>query len=709
MPKGARIVDQAQIVRDTKRFVIARDGAARTIMRGIIAHDGVVCEFWPPEEVVQNPIIMTTDAALSYDIKQPSQGQPQAKCDYDARTGNLIVSSPTGDVVIPVLAPVPRGTGQYLCKFEPVTGVFVKHFPDSGSYDPGMMQYNGTTGYYSKTGLTTSGNKVTVVLRFSAASSAADQRLFSVVRTANLRVGVTVKENDHANVDMRNKLQFICFTSTGTIICRVQSLASVADSVVHTVFLEYDGDAGTAVMRIDGVDALDPGNSLHTLTTGTITTGASTDFYVGAGAGPALYHAGQLGFVGYRDIGGLDWADFMEPDGAPKPLDETTWSEWGAQPPFWNAQGDMEDNLGSAGNMTKSGTITAIPGAPVAAPAWHDVLEEGTLGLFHNYLPNTTALPGQVTGQAIFSLAADDGTGAPDALTQIDKTIDFIAERTGTNLILTQDPWSLEDIKVNEMAYVRVRIGTDGVLRGYEGLTEVLTENYAVNWNTGFKVQVTVVSGSVIGVTGTLLDLTSNRNWALQMMAGGGAAVAVIDLTVTEGSNSVTKRISLSVNSSDESASSSLSDDFTQYNYLHDDKETYNGNEADAGFYLWVNPDGRLNCENVSLPGQSEPTFPQDWNVLAPTPPDPENFECMVTPLTGDLPSGTLDTWLNCSSQRTWSFISFADSTPLTGRVVERKAGAILLSIREVGRPDTVKLKTINLLALAISNVGIHP
>lgn len=41
---------------------------------------------------------------------------------------------------------------------------------------------------------------------------------------------------------------------------------------------------------------------------------------------------------------------------------ETTWTEWGAQPLFWNEHGDMENNLGSAGAMTKNGTIVVGKG-----------------------------------------------------------------------------------------------------------------------------------------------------------------------------------------------------------------------------------------------------------------------------------------------------------------------------------------------------------
>jgi hypothetical protein len=55
-----------------------------------------------------------------------------------------------------------------------------------------------------------------------------------------------------------------------------------------------------------------------------------------------------------------NWSDFMDGQGNPKQLDEISWTEWGAQPLFWNANGDMEANAGSAGNMSKNGTITPV-------------------------------------------------------------------------------------------------------------------------------------------------------------------------------------------------------------------------------------------------------------------------------------------------------------------------------------------------------------
>lgn len=54
---------------------------------------------------------------------------------------------------------------------------------------------------------------------------------------------------------------------------------------------------------------------------------------------------------------GVGSAMSLYSDGLPKALDESSWTEWGAQPLFWNEHGQMDNNLGSAGNMTRNGTI----------------------------------------------------------------------------------------------------------------------------------------------------------------------------------------------------------------------------------------------------------------------------------------------------------------------------------------------------------------
>jgi hypothetical protein len=229
-------------------------------------------------------------------------------------------------------------------------------FPSVPTYTPAMMEFDGSTGYYNKASVSTSGNKIAVVGRFNCSSSTNIQRVFDVHNGSYIRAAVSILDSDHATTDSRNKLQLFIQSSTGVLLCRVYSNVTVSDGVNLTFLISYDGDAGTAALYLDGVDALDTGNSLHTLIAGTVASGLST-MSVGASYAPAFYHVGDIGFIGHREAYLTNWSDFMDANGNPKALDESTWTEWGAQPLFWNEHGEMSNNLGSAGNMTKNGTI----------------------------------------------------------------------------------------------------------------------------------------------------------------------------------------------------------------------------------------------------------------------------------------------------------------------------------------------------------------
>ena len=228
-------------------------------------------------------------------------------------------------------------------------------------YKPAMMEFDGSTGYYNKTSVTTSGNVVTALVRFKVASKTADQYILAAASASGYRILLVLYASNHATAGRRNKLSMISHATGYAAKCRVFSTSELADGEEHLAFVEFDATNGTAVMVVDGVDELDTGNAEHTLTTGTIVVGAMT-FGVGAdGSAGANPTDGEIGFAGYDDASGLSWSDFMDSNGNPKPLDESSWTEWGAQPLFWNEHGDMLDNKGSAGNMTRNGTITVAP------------------------------------------------------------------------------------------------------------------------------------------------------------------------------------------------------------------------------------------------------------------------------------------------------------------------------------------------------------
>lgn len=242
-------------------------------------------------------------------------------------------------------------------------------------YFPGMVKFNGTDGYYSKTGITTSGNKATLVMRFNVAAfttavGGAAQTLFSIHDSGiDSRIRAFIYASDGPDATRRNKLSVNSENGSGTLLCQLFSISELADGENHTLFYEIDTDAGTAIFRVDGVDEDDTGQAARTApTTGALDSGASFEATIGRFySGAPQYFGGSIGFCGYADAGGLTWSDFMQTDGHPKQISEASaspqWAEWGGQPLLWHESGMMTENKGSAGAMTANGTIILAAGS----------------------------------------------------------------------------------------------------------------------------------------------------------------------------------------------------------------------------------------------------------------------------------------------------------------------------------------------------------
>jgi hypothetical protein len=229
------------------------------------------------------------------------------------------------------------------------------------SYTPAMMQYSGTTAYYRDTTTTVTGNKFTALVRFTdVPKTGATRYIMWVDGSSYVRCSLFINGSDHANTDYRNTVQFRVSSSTDTEVMRLISPNDLLDGNQHTIFASFDGDSGLATFYIDGVDADDTGNASRVgPAAGTLDTGTGK-VYIGS-VSTGNYWQGQLGYVGYRDAYLTNWSDFMDTNG-PKALDEAGWTEWGGQPLFWNEHGDMDNNLGSSGAFTKTGTINVGKG-----------------------------------------------------------------------------------------------------------------------------------------------------------------------------------------------------------------------------------------------------------------------------------------------------------------------------------------------------------
>jgi len=230
-------------------------------------------------------------------------------------------------------------------------------------YFPGMMKFDGSTGYYNKSGIAISGNLATIMARFSVPSTAgtAVMRVAGVENsvTGASRISMVVGQASNADADFQDRIRLAVQNSAGTVICLLFSNVDVADGLPHSVFASFNGDTGEVTFIIDGVSA-DNVSAVNRVapTTGTLMS-ANPMAVVGASTAIIQFFPGKIGFVGYRDVYLTTWSNFMHPDGTPKPLDETTWTQWGGvQPLFWHEAGKMDENKGSAGAMTKNGMIT---------------------------------------------------------------------------------------------------------------------------------------------------------------------------------------------------------------------------------------------------------------------------------------------------------------------------------------------------------------
>jgi hypothetical protein len=229
-----------------------------------------------------------------------------------------------------------------------------------GPYDPGMMTFDGSTGVYSNTSYNQSGNKRTIMFTFykSAPSSNATEYL---VQTWNPNFSPRILSRGTPTGAESGKLRFAVQNTSGAVVCDLLLDTVVADGNEHFIFFAYDGDAGTAILYLDGVDADDTGFASRVLTTGTLNAQSTADLYIGgADTTPAAtMFEGSIGFFGFSNVYRTNPLDFMD-GSSPKEIDTSTWTEWGGtQPQFFQESADMSvENLGSTPVMTKNGTIT---------------------------------------------------------------------------------------------------------------------------------------------------------------------------------------------------------------------------------------------------------------------------------------------------------------------------------------------------------------
>jgi len=217
------------------------------------------------------------------------------------------------------------------------------------TYYPAAIQYSAAANYYSKTNFTISNSSWTLALRFSHPATSAYKPIIQIRTAATVCLWIYLSSPGVLRIEGRN--------SAGNIYLNLQSLLQYDDGLQHTFFLSYDKTNGDFVWKVDGIDANDPAFSLYTHNAATLTASALAAFWISRTPGGGDWWSGTISYLGFRFAIGILWSDFMTAAGHPKPIDYTTWAEWLAQPSVWHESGQFENNRGSAGAFTKTGTL----------------------------------------------------------------------------------------------------------------------------------------------------------------------------------------------------------------------------------------------------------------------------------------------------------------------------------------------------------------
>ena len=218
-------------------------------------------------------------------------------------------------------------------------------------YDPQSMNF-ADPGYYRNLSVSSAGADWTMMGLFRT-SDTGHQTIMSLNTSVGIaRCDATIVAFDDATASRQNKLHL----SSNPGGCNLYSFNDVNDGVWHSFFATYDGSAGTLIFEIDGVDADDTGHPWRVApTAGTPPTG--TRMHVGIDNNTLTNFVGDLAYLGY-DNTVQTATDFFDGTGWAIELDESTWTEWGAQPDLWAANGKLDANAGTFANLTKTGTIT---------------------------------------------------------------------------------------------------------------------------------------------------------------------------------------------------------------------------------------------------------------------------------------------------------------------------------------------------------------
>jgi hypothetical protein len=684
---GRRIViSDGALARELTTYAVARSGLVKHMPIASVAQGGFVRQYWPFADTTlpdQN-ILWTTDEITSTQIVIDPINAVSSITFLRVNGTAYWADDPNPSKSEPFLNPALDGTAgdddKYLIKVDQVSGVPIEGLEvPIPPFTYGYMQLDGTDDY-DRTSLTPSGNKVTAVVRFNIPSfvnaTATSMTLFQYAKSF-IRIRLDVFSSDSATAELRQKALFRVMNNAGTFICQLLSDITVTDGTDHIAFISFDADTGQATFVVDENDVDDLGYSSRVLTTGTLESGSGFVFGFGADQAGSNKVIGNLAYFGYKDAYLTNYTDFMDGN-IQKVLDEITWTEWGGQPLFWNRIGKMNDNQGTAGNMSVTGSPVEVPDSG-GSTGWVDLNTNAQL--LWRIVRSSVGID---TAAADISIAPSLGGLSPDGTRTVTRRVNFHAEvqASGTEGTIAWTTVQRDLVEITEAidADCDLTFNPTGSAIGDADTSGAFIEN----WHTDtppvsdpslFTVQVDLVSGTAptgptLGVPHTLDQV---RAWKLLATTGENFSNE-LDVTVADATTSVTKRITM--NSQRTAIPTDVVWTTAQWN-LDDVADDPNF----AGVVITVDDDGIGKATFLNKPG----TTTEDWHNEAPTPSDPENFEARLHVVSGNSAdiTGALDTDINLFAATGWT---------IKQNQAEFRNYQVELSIRRIGGIWVTKL-----------------
>jgi len=216
---------------------------------------------------------------------------------------------------------------------------------------------------------------------------------------------------------------------------------------------------------------------------------------------------------------------------------------------------------------------------------------------------------------------------------------------------------------------------------------ETWSQDYPSADPTGFTVTVTLISGEapVGDAFDTPLTLDTQRSWTLTATTGENK-VAVMDVSVTDGTLTVVKRVTMHSQRVDGSFMVMPNGEWC----LIDIEDIVYPLPFEVYAQINVNADGSA----VGRTSDEPEVVKEFWNAAYPLVPDGYNYECRLERVSG-FPVVTtgfdpLNTWLPLTQDRVWKFRQYVDghAGPSNELLVQRDY-EFVLNIRRIGGPKS--------------------